>query len=122
MWAAAITSVIGSAYTSVSFIKTFRSQIGKAEKEIIIVFVILSLLIFASIGNPVKILVAVGALNGFILPVALTIMLIAAYRKILVGSYKHPVILLLFGIAVALATAAMSVYTVIKDWEKFFSF
>jgi Mn2+/Fe2+ NRAMP family transporter len=122
MWAAAITSVIGSAYTSVSFIKTFHSKILSKEKIIIILFILVSLCIYVSIGNPVKVLVAVGALNGFILPITLAVMLIAAYRKKLVGSYKHPVILLLFGIAVVLATAAMSLYTIVKDWDKFFSF
>jgi hypothetical protein len=49
-------------------------------------------------------------------------MLAAAYRKDLVGSYKHPPVLLLFGITVTVATAAMSIYTVLKDWDKFFSF
>lgn len=122
MWAAAITSVIGSAYTSVSFIKTFHARIQKKEKIIIILFIVVSLIIYAFIGNPVKVLIAVGALNGFILPIALAVMLIAAYRKKLVGSYKHPVILLLFGIAVVLVTAAMSLFTIVKDWDKFFSF
>ena len=122
MWAAAITSVVGSAYTSVSFIKTFHSKIKDKETIIIILFIIVSLLIYVSVGNPVKVLVAVGALNGFILPIMLVVMLVAAYRKKLVGSYKHPVVLLLFGIAVVLATAAMSLYTIVKDWDKFFSF
>jgi len=122
MWAAAITSVIGSAYTSVSFIKTFHSRIRENEKIIIILFIVISLLIYVAVGNPVKVLIAVGALNGFILPVALAVMLAAAYRKKLVGSYKHPAILLVFGIAVAAATAAMSIYTILKDWNKIFSF
>lgn len=122
MWAAAITSVIGSAYTSVSFIKTFHVRIQRSEKVIIIIFIIVSLLIYVMVGNPVKILIAVGALNGFILPVALAVMLVAAYKRKLVGSYKHPWMLLMFGIIVTLATAGMSVYTVAKDWEKIFGF
>ena len=76
MWAAAITSVIGSAYTSVSFIKTFHEKIRRSEKLIIIIFIIISLGIFVVVGNPVNTLVAVGALNGFILPIALTVMLV----------------------------------------------
>lgn len=120
MWAAAITSVVGSAYTSVSFIKTFHVRIQQSEKTIIIVFILVSLLIFLSVGNPVKVLVAVGALNGFMLPIALAVMLAAAYHKRLVGTYRHPVLLLIFGIAVAIATALMSLYTVIRDWQKIF--
>lgn len=122
MWAAAITSVIGSAYTSVSFIKTFHEKIKRSEKLIIILFIIISLGIFIVVGNPVQVLVAVGALNGFILPIALAVMLIAAYQKKLVGSYKHPMVLLLFGVLVALATSAMSIYTLVKDWDKLFAF
>ena len=122
MWAAAITSVVGSAYTSVSFIKTFHDRIYRNEKMIIILFIVLSLLIFISVGNPVKVLVTVGALNGFILPIALVLMLVAAYQKKLVGSYRHPLVLLIFGILVAVATAAMSLFTLVKDWEKIFGF
>jgi Mn2+/Fe2+ NRAMP family transporter len=120
MWAAAITSVVGSAYTSVSFIKTFHPRIERAEKPIIIGFILVSLLIFLAVGNPVRILVAVGALNGFILPIALAVMLIAAYYQKLVGDYRHPRILLIFGVVVALATTLMSLYVVIRDWEKIF--
>jgi Mn2+/Fe2+ NRAMP family transporter len=122
MWAAAITSVVGSAYTSVSFIKTFHEKISRNEKRIIILFIIVSLFIFISIGNPVKVLVAVGALNGFILPIALVVMLVAAYKKKLVGTYRHPLALLIFGIGVVVGTAMMSIYTILKDWEKIFSF
>jgi len=120
MWAAAITSVVGAAYTSLSFIKTFDPRIQRAEKGLIIGFILLSLLIFLAVANPVKVLVAVGALNGFILPIGLVVMLIAAHRQKLVGDYRHPRILLLFGVAVAIATALMSLYTVIRDWHKIF--
>jgi len=122
MWAAAITSVVGSAYTSVSFIKTFSPRIQRAEKGIIIGFIVVSLFIFLAVANPVKVLVAVGALNGFILPIALVVMLVAAYHQKLVGTYRHPTVLLLFGIAVAIATSLMSLYTVVRDWDKIFGF
>jgi Mn2+/Fe2+ NRAMP family transporter len=117
MWAAAITSVVGSAYTSVSFIKTFHPTFQRNEKWIIIGFILVSLTIFLFIGNPVKLLVAVGALNGFILPIALSIMIFAAYRSR--QTYKHPLILTIFGLLVCIATAAMSIFTIIKDWDKF---
>ena len=110
MWSAAITSVIGSAYTSVSFIKTFHPSFQKNEKWLIIIFILMSMLIFILIANPVKLLIAVGALNGFILPVALAVMIFAVYKSN--ANYKHPVILAVFGILVAVATAAMSIYTI----------
>jgi Mn2+/Fe2+ NRAMP family transporter len=114
MWAAAITSVVGSAYTSVSFIKTFHPLVNKNEKWIIIVFILVSLSIFLTVGNPVKLLVGVGAINGFILPIALSIMLWSAYHYKNGTTYRHPIILTIFGIGVALATAAMSIVTILK--------
>ena len=116
MWAAAITSVVGSAYTSVSFIKTFHTSIHKNEKWIIIAFIILSLMIFITVGNPVKLLVTVGAINGFILPIALSIMLWSAHHYQAGKTYRHPLVLTIFGILVVLATAAMSIATIIKQF------
>lgn len=82
MWGAALTSVIGAAYTSVSFMRSFSPFIERNQKWIIIGFIIFSTLVFALVGKPVKILVLVGAVNGLILPLALIPMLIAAYKKI----------------------------------------
>jgi Mn2+/Fe2+ NRAMP family transporter len=114
MWAAAITSVVGSAYTSVSFIKTFHPLIDRNEKWIIIGFIVLSLMIFVTVGNPVKLLVTVGAINGFILPIALSIMLWSAYQLKNGVTYKHPIWLTIFGVLVVVATGAMSVVAILK--------
>ena len=105
MFAAAITSVIGSAYTSVSFIKSFHPAIPRHENKVIIGFISISTLIFIAIGKPVTLLVLAGALNGFILPITLGTILIAAYRKTVVGNYRHPVWLTGFGILVVLVMA-----------------
>lgn len=113
MWCAAITSVVGSAYTSVSFIKTFHPAIEKNEKWIIIAFILISLLIFLLIAEPVKLLIAVGTLNGFILPISLAVMLFVILKSKR-SEYKHPIVLTLFGILVAIITAAMSIYTLLK--------
>ena len=40
MWAAAITSVVGAAYTSVSFIRSFHPMIEKYHNWVIILFII----------------------------------------------------------------------------------
>lgn len=121
MWSAAVTSVIGSAYTSVSFIKTFRSSFEKNEKSLIIAFIIISTLVFVSIGNPVNILIAVGALNGLILPITLGCMLIAAHKKNIVGDYKHPKWMTAFGLIVVLIMTYLSIYTIINEIPKMFS-
>ena len=75
MWAAAITSVIGSAYTSISFLKTWHPSIEKHESKWILGFVYLSLIILVAIGRPVMLLIWAGTINGFILPIALGLLL-----------------------------------------------
>ncbi|CQR71003.1 Natural resistance-associated macrophage protein [Sporomusa ovata DSM 2662] len=120
MWAAAITSVIGAAYTSVSFIKTFSATVAKNEKLMIIGFILASTLIFAIVGRPVKVLVLVGALNGLILPITLATILVGAYMKKIVGDYKHPLWMTIFGGLVVVVMSYMSAYTLIKELPKLF--
>jgi Mn2+/Fe2+ NRAMP family transporter len=114
MWCAAITSVTGSAYTSVSFLKTFHPALPKYEKWMIVAFIAVSALTYVAIGQPVKVLVLVGALNGFILPLALGLMLWAAHRKGILKGYVHPRWLTLFGVAVILALLTVSFVTLRK--------
>lgn len=118
IWAAAITSVVGCAYTSVSFIRTFHASLDKHHKWIIIGFIVVSTLVFLLVGRPVKILVLVGALNGLILPITLGVMLVAAYKKKIVGDYKHPVWMTVFGGIVVVSMAIMGVYTLINELPK----
>ncbi|WP_100330709.1 NRAMP family divalent metal transporter [Bacillus xiapuensis] len=120
MWAAAITSVIGGAYTSVSFIRTFHPWLERNYKAIIVFFIVLSTAIFATIGKPIKMLILAGALNGLILPIALGVMLLAAYKPSIVGAYRHPLWMTLFGIVVVLLMAFMGGYTLIKQLPQLF--
>lgn len=107
LWCAAITSVIGASYTSVSFWKTLAPVIKKNEKFTISVFIIISTLLFVTIGNPVKLLVFAGAINGLILPVALAVMLIAVNKPAIVNNYKHPLWLQIAGWLVVAAMTWM---------------
>ena len=118
MWSAAITSVIGAAYTSVSFFKTFSPKIEKNSRGIIIAFIIVSTLCFVTIGKPVNLLVLAGALNGLILPIALGSLLIGAYKKNIVGDYRHPIWLTIPGILVVIVMAVMGGYTLITEIPK----
>jgi Mn2+/Fe2+ NRAMP family transporter len=90
LWSAAISSVAGAGYTSISFIKTFHPFIAKNERWFISLFIVLSTLIFVWIGKPRQLLIAAGAINGLILPVAVSIVLIASTRGHLMKGYKHP--------------------------------
>jgi Mn2+/Fe2+ NRAMP family transporter len=120
MWAAAITSVIGAAYTSVSFIASFSPFIQKNNKWVIIGFIIFSTLVFAIVGQPVKVLVIVGTLNGLILPITLATMLVAAYKSKIVGAYKHPLWMTLVGWLVVAVMTYMSGSTLINNFSKLF--
>ena len=107
---AAITSIVGAAYTSVSFLKTLNKNIEKHEKWVIIGFIIISTIIMAIAGNPTTLLILAGSLNGLILPVTLGICLIASQKKSIMGeSYKHPKLLLILGIIVVLITAYLGI-------------
>ena len=97
MWAAAITSVVGSAYTSVSFVRTLLPAARRADPRstsaMIVGFIVISTAIFLAIGRPVTVLIAVGALNAFVLPIGLGAMLLASRRADLMQGYRHPPLL-----------------------------
>jgi Mn2+/Fe2+ NRAMP family transporter len=115
MWSAAITSVVGSAYTSVSFLRTLSVAIERNWRTVIVSFIAISTIVFILVGRPVKVLVLVGALNGLILPVSLGVMLVAAYTPRVVGAYRHPWILTALGIVVTLSMATLGGYTLMQD-------
>lgn len=105
--AAALTSVVGAAYTSVSFLKTLFGVVKENENKFIIGFIAISTLIFIMIGQPAKVLVIVGSLNGLILPITLATMLVASKRADIVGDYKHSKALLVLGWIVVIITAVL---------------
>ena len=117
LWSAAISSVVGAAYTSVSFFKTFHPAFIKYERWCISVFIILSTCIFVFIGKPKELLLFAGIANGFILPIALAIILIASTKIKLMKGYQHPLWMRLSGWAVVVLMGWMSclaVYDIIK--------
>ena len=79
MWAAAITSVVGAAYTSVSFFKNFHDTIEQRSNHVIVGFIAVSTAIFLTIGRPVSVLVWAGTINGFILPFGLALVLLVVW-------------------------------------------
>ena len=107
--AAALTSIVGAAYTSVSFLKTLFKVVEKYENLFIIGFIVVSTLILIFLGKPAKLLVLAGSLNGLILPVTLAITLIASKKTDIVGKYKHSNILFYLGWVVVVVTAYIGV-------------
>ena len=107
IWCAGITSVVGAAYTSVSFLRSFHPFLEKYHTYVTICFIVISTVIFLVIGKPVKVLIFVGTLNGFVLPVAMAILLVACTKSRLVASYKHPLILQFAGWLIVAILLAM---------------
>ena len=102
---AAITSIIGAAYTSVSFLKTLHPFIMENEKWFVIGFIAVSTVIMTLLGQPATLLVLAGSVNGLILPITLLVILLASRRKDIVGEdYKHPTVLIVLGVCVVLLT------------------
>ena len=122
LWCASITSVVGSAYTSVSFLKSFHPFFERNYKGIITFFILFSASIFLWIGRPVNVLIIVGALNGFILPFALALILAASTQQKIVGSYHHPRWMIISGWTVVVILTVMSIKTLFFDlggiWNK----
>lgn len=118
---AAITSIIGAAYTSVSFLKTFHPAIEKNENWVIIGFIAVSTLVMLLLGSPATLLVVAGALNGLILPITLGICLIASKKKSIMGeNYHHPTWLLVLGIIVVIISAYLGITTFVSNLGSLF--
>ncbi len=101
IWSAAITSVIGASYTSVSFLKVAGPWVARWERWVVCAFIVASTSVFLVAGTtPVKLLIFAGAFNGLILPVGLGLLLwVAARRRDLMGGYRYPAWLVAVGAA-----------------------
>lgn len=107
---AALTSVVGAAYTSVSFLKTLNKTVAKYEKWFTVGFIVLSTLVMVAVGQPAQLLVLAGALNGLILPLTLGICLIASQKPEIMGkTYHHPTALFVLGIIVVILSAYLGI-------------
>lgn len=119
---AAVTSIIGAAYTSVSFLKTFHHSISDHENAWVIGFIVISSIIMLIVGTtPAQLLILAGAVNGLILPIALLICLIASKKTSVVGTqYKHPTWLLVVGLVVVVISGYVGITTFAGNISKLF--
>ncbi|ELT43227.1 NRAMP family divalent metal transporter [Arthrobacter nitrophenolicus] len=111
LWAAAITSVIGAAFTSVSFITSSRTPERK-RNLITVAFIAGCAIVYIFLGQaPQQLLIFAGAFNGLILPVGFAVLLWVAWRRRdLMHGYAYPKWLLLVG-------AAAWILTVFLGWN-----
>jgi Mn2+/Fe2+ NRAMP family transporter len=115
LWCAAITSVVAAAYTSVSFIGSASGAVKKHERKVIIMFMLVSTLIFMLIGSPTKMLVKAGTLNGLVLPLALAGILWVV-KKNGIRNFQHPKWLLYTGWLVTSILIIMAIRSVWVMW------
>lgn len=108
LWSAAITSVVGCSYTSVSFLRTLFGFVERYYRYWIIGFILASTMVLTRVGRPVTLLVLAGSLNGMILPLSLASMLLAVHRRDIMGEYRHPVWLTVLGWVMVAFTAWMA--------------
>ncbi|NUL47564.1 divalent metal cation transporter [Cellulosimicrobium funkei] len=110
LWAAAVTSVIGASYTSVSFItKTDGSP--RRRNLLTVAFITVCAVVYLFLGQaPQTLLIFAGAFNGLILPIGFAVLLwVAIRRRDLLHGYRYPVWLIVLGVAVWLVTVFLAV-------------
>ena len=112
LFSAGVSSVVGAAFTSVSFLKTLHPVIMKYEKWFVVGFIAFSTLMMVIVGNAAQLLIIAGAVNGLILPISLTCMLAASFSKKIVGDYKHPMWLTILGLIVIAISAIVGIQAV----------
>ena len=112
LFSAGVSSVVGAAFTSVSFLKTLHPVIMKYEKWFVVGFIAFSTLMMVIVGNAAQLLIIAGAVNGLILPISLACMLAASRNKKIVGDYKHPLWLTVLGVVVILISAYVGIQAV----------
>jgi Mn2+/Fe2+ NRAMP family transporter len=118
LWAAAVTSVIGASYTSVSFIT--RSDGDPRRRNLLTVaFIVVCTVAFLLLGQaPQTLLVFAGAFNGLILPIGFGVLLwVAIRRRDLLNGYRYPVWLIVLGMVVWIITAFLSINSFVPAIE-----
>ncbi len=105
LWAAAVTSVIGAAYTSVSFMTSSRTS-ERTRNLLTVAFIAITAGIFVAVQEtPVTLLIFAGTFNGLILPLGFGVLLWVAWRRRdLLGGYRYPTWLLAIGVLAWLLT------------------
>ncbi|WBQ06014.1 NRAMP family divalent metal transporter [Kribbella sp. CA-293567] len=121
LWAAAITSVIGASYTTVTFVTSRTRTTDRTRTILVVAFIAVSAVIYLSVGTaPTQLLVFAGAFNGLLLPVGIGVLLWVAWQRTdLLRGYRYPKWLLAIGGAAWLLTIYLAVRSVKPVFELF---
>lgn len=107
-WVAAITSILGATFTTVSFLTTPKTS-ERTKNLYFSGFLVLTCSVFLTLGQaPQTLLIMAGAFNGVVLPLGFTVVLYAAWRRRdLLQGYRYPTWLLIIGVLAWLLTLYM---------------
>lgn len=118
-WAAAITSVVGCSYTSITFLRVGNDPLRRGRW--IIGFTLLGIMATLSVRwtgfQATPVLIAAGRINGILLPVIFGVILLAAHSRRIMSDQPPPRWVSVVGIAAWLATvvlAGWNVYLMVK--------
>ncbi len=105
LWSAALTSVIGAAYTSVSFLTTSKTP-ERTRSLLTVAFIVFCAVVYVAIEQaPTQLLIFAGTFNGLILPIGFGVLLWVAWRRRdLLHGYRYPGWLLGVGVVAWLLT------------------
>jgi len=110
LFAASLTSAIGTTYTSTTFLKGLHPFVARHDRWFSCGLILIPTLILSFIGRAKEGVLLGGVANGLILPISLSCMLLACRNKKIVGdNYKHPLWLQLLGWIVVCCAAYLAV-------------
>jgi Mn2+/Fe2+ NRAMP family transporter len=114
LWAAAITSVIGASYTTVTFLTSQTRTSDRVRTALVCGFIAFTTLVFVLVGTPpTTLLIFAGAFNGLLLPFGIAVLLwVATRRSDLLRGYRYPRWLLAVGWTAWLLTLYLAVNSV----------
>ena len=117
--AAALTSVIGCSYTTVTFLTSREKTSPRTTNLLTVGFIALSTILFLAIGAaPSQLLVFAGAFNGILLPVGIgVIMWVAWRRRDLLHGYDYPKWLAALGTAAWVLTIYLAINSIKPAFE-----
>lgn len=112
--AAALTSVIGCSYTTITFLTSSTKTTPRLTGFLVAGFIALSLVLYLSIGAaPQQLLVFAGAFNGILLPIGIgVIMWVAWRRRDLLRDYDYPKWLAAIGTAAWVLTIYLAINSI----------
>lgn len=109
---AAVTSISATTYTAGTMIQSYNIALKKHLNIVLVMYIVTAWLIYLMVEEPTILVLCSFALNGILIPVILGGMLHATRRKDIVGAYKHPLWMSIFGVVALIFTFIAAFYMI----------